>query len=61
MLLIQHTQGTSGESILEIMGNFENFMIEKLHVIIGMEEAGQSLQKHDFKEYLLIRIGDVSG
>lgn len=27
-------------------------MIEKLHVIIGMEEAGEGLQKHDFKEDL---------
>lgn len=49
-------------SVLDIIGNSEQLMIGKLlSITAGMEEAGQSLQKHDLKQYLRIRIGDVSG
>lgn len=61
MLLIQNTQSSLGKSVLDIIGNSENFMLGKLSIITGMEKSGQSLQKHDFKQYLRIRIGDVSG
>lgn len=61
LLLIRHTQSSLGKSVLHIIGNSENFMIGKLSIITGMEKSGQSLQKHDFKQYLRIRIGDVSG
>lgn len=36
-------------------------MIGKLSITAGMERELVSLQKHDFKQYLRIRIGDVSG